>query len=156
MATGRVERRHANLVFGATILCTIAVWLPAAESQAEVALLEVELDTFSGRPNPRWELTGAQAKEFITRLLALPPTQASRPGGEGLGYRGFTVKARGESMDGFDEVRLCCGAVLARRGGRTETFRDPGRILERWLLDSGRNEVPESILRYIQREIGQQ
>jgi len=148
------ERRRANLVFGASILCTITAWPPPHQAQAEATLLEIELDAFSGRPNPRWELTGAQAEEFLARLRALSPTHGIRPGGGGLGYRGFTVKARGKPMDDFDEVRLYHGTVLARHGDRMETFGDPGRVLERWLLDSGRGEVPESVLRYIQSEIG--
>jgi hypothetical protein len=116
--------------------------------------LEIELDAFSGRPNPRWELTGTQAAEFLARLRALRPTQEGQFGGEGLGYRGFVVRAKGEQVDGFDEVRLYRGTVLARHGDRTETFSDPDRILERWLLDSARGHVSETVLRNIQSEIG--
>ena len=76
--------------------------------------MEIELDAFSGRPNPRWELTGAQAAEFLARLRALRPTQGRDFVVEDLGYRGFIVRAKGEPVDGFDEVRLYRGTFFAR------------------------------------------
>jgi hypothetical protein len=115
--------------------------------------MEVELDAFSGRPNPRWELTDTQAAEFLARLRALRSTKDSNFGNEGLGYRGFIVRMRREPVDGFDQVRLYRGTVLVRHGDRAETLSDPGRILERWLLDSARGHVPESALLYVQSEI---
>jgi hypothetical protein len=154
VVNGRIELKRSSLVFGATILCTIAVWLPTARAQTGVTLLEIELDAFSGQPNPRWELAEAQATEFIKQLHALPRTQPSGPGSEGLGYRGFVVTPRSEPMVGFDEIRLYGGTVWVRHGDRTETFRDAGHMLERWLLDSGRNQVPEPVRQHIQREIG--
>ena len=35
--------------------------------------MRVELDVYSGRPNPRWELTDQQAAELLTRLEAAQP-----------------------------------------------------------------------------------
>ena len=111
---GCFERRRASLVFAACILCAIASCLPPSQAQAEAILLEIELDAFSGRPNPRWELTGAQAAEFLARLRALRPTQGRDFVVEDLGYRGFIVRAKGEPVDGFDEVRLYRGTFFAR------------------------------------------
>jgi hypothetical protein len=132
----------------------ISLCLPLSQAQGEAILLEIELDAFSGRPNPCWELNGTQEAEFLARLRGLRPTQGSHFEGEGLGYRGFIVRAKGEPVDGFDEVRLCRGTVLARHGDRTETFSDPKRILEGWLLDSARGHVSQAVLLYIQNEIG--
>lgn len=117
-------------------------------------MLEVELDAFSGRPNPCWELTDTQAAEFLSRLRALRPSEGSHLANEGLGYRGFVVRAKSKPVDGFDEVRVYRRTVLARHGNRDETLDDPDRILERWLLDSARPHVPESLLLYVQSELG--
>jgi len=116
--------------------------------------LQIELDAFSGRPNPRWELTGAQAAEFLTLLRALPPAQGRHLTAEGLGYRGFVVSANDGQVNGYDDIRVYRGTVLSRRGDRAETFSDPERILERWLLRSARGHVDEPVLQYIQSEIG--
>jgi hypothetical protein len=46
--------------------------------------LQIELDAFSGLPNSRWELTGAQAAEFLGLLRALRPAQGSHWGAMAL------------------------------------------------------------------------
>jgi hypothetical protein len=115
--------------------------------------LQIELDAFSGRPNPRWELTGAQAAEFLTLFRALPRAQGSYSLGDGLGYRGFVVRANGRSVDGYDDIRLYRGTVLARHGDQIDKFSDPERVLERWLLRSAGAYLAEPILKYIQSEI---
>jgi hypothetical protein len=119
-------------------------------------ILEVELDAFSGRPNPRWELTGTQAAEFLARLHALQPTRANQFGSEGLGYRGFVVRTTAEAANDFDEVRLYRGTVFMRHRDRVEAYSDPQRTLERWLLDSARGHVTQSVLAYIQSELERQ
>jgi hypothetical protein len=120
----------------------------------EVVPLQVEADVYSGRPNPRWELTRLQAAEFLSRLRALQPTRDARSSQGGLGYRGFIVRSTDDgSMDGFNEVRAYRGAVLARHGDHTEIFDDPERVLERELVDSARGHVPDLVLRYVENEI---
>lgn len=116
-------------------------------------MLEVELDAFSGRPNPRWELTPAQATEFLDRIRKLRPIHDHPMQGEGLGYRGFVVRPEGEPVGGFDQLKVYHGTVLMRFGGRAEVFDDSDRGLERWMLDTGRGQVPESVLTYVQSEI---
>ena len=115
--------------------------------------MEVELDAFSGRPNPRWELTGTRAAEFLARLHALHPTRVDRSGSEGLGYRGVVVRTTAEAANDFGEVRLYRGTVFVRHRDRVETYSDPQSTLERWLLDSARGHVPQSVLSYIQSEL---
>jgi hypothetical protein len=150
---GWFDGSRASLVFAASILSAIALCLGPCQTEAEATSLQVELDAFSGRPNPRWELTDTQAAEFLARLRSLQPTKDSHRANEGLGYRGFVVRAKSEPVDGFDQIRLYRETVLARHGDRDETLNDPGRILERWLLDLARGHVPESVLLYVQSEI---
>ncbi|RKH10766.1 hypothetical protein D7V97_12940 [Corallococcus sp. CA053C] len=58
-------------------------------------MLEVELDIFSGRPNPTWQLSEKEEKQLMDRVVAEPAQlSATSPSEEdfGLGYRGFVVR----------------------------------------------------------------
>ena len=39
------------------------------EHEGELPMFEVQLDIFSGRPNPRWTLNPVEEAELIQRLL---------------------------------------------------------------------------------------
>jgi len=58
-------------------------------------MLEVELDIFSGMPNPRWTLSTREEKGLLDRVVA-EPQQLSPVHSEeesfGLGYRGLVVR----------------------------------------------------------------
>jgi hypothetical protein len=144
---------RASLIFAAYAICALESCSALDRVQPQAAPLQIEMDAFSGRPNPRWELTAAQAAEFIRRLRALQSPGGNAAAHEGLGYRGFIVTANGGKVDGYDEVRLYRGTILKRHGDRAEAFRDPSRGLERWLLDSARGHVAESIRQYVRGEI---
>ncbi len=52
--------------------------------------LRIELDVFSGRPNPSWVLTPAESEEIVMRLRRL--ASAAMPTAPApLGYRGFIL-----------------------------------------------------------------
>lgn len=58
-------------------------------------MLEVELDIFSGVPNPTWILTHQEEREFTERIQAAPEqvSPVFSDGDQlGLGYRGFIVR----------------------------------------------------------------
>lgn len=138
----------------------VVIWIvgmlscrPAVLSRLESTFVTVELDVFSGQPNPRWELTDDQASEFVTILGRLPTTQASQASPEGLGYRGFVLRPRNKSGESFDEIRVYRGFAVTRHVGRADVFSDRERLLERWLAGSARGHVPDSVLRLIEREI---
>lgn len=117
--------------------------------------LQVELDAFSGRPNPRWELTEAQKEEFLSMLRELNPAERQSSTLGGLGYRGFVVRGKERSVNGYDEVRIVHGIVEALSVDHSDSFNDPERHLERFLLRSAYGHVPESVLQYIQKEIAE-
>lgn len=50
----------------------------------------VELDVFSGRPNPGWSLAAEEAKDLLSRISRLAPNGGGQSPA-GLGYRGFIV-----------------------------------------------------------------
>lgn|SRR5579885_27230 len=111
---------------------------------------KVVLQVFSGRPDPRWPLTQAQAAELARRLAALP---RMAPGGKAaeppdLGYRGFVVEPEG-AADLPGPVHVYRGFVLLPAGRRL----DPGRATERWLLDSGGAAVEPAVHDYVLHEL---
>lgn len=67
-------------------------------------MYEIELDVFSGRPNPRWVLTPSEASEFTQRIRdGVTPVMPVEESSGSLGYRGFVVRAWGadaESLGG--------------------------------------------------------
>ena len=83
----------------------------------------VELDIFSGRPNPRWELSDTEAATVRELIDALAPAPAAAPPvPPGLGYRGFRIDDVATAFRGFVRAR---GRVLA----------DPQRRVERFLVE---------------------
>lgn len=52
---------------------------------------EVEIDVFSGRPNPRWKLSRSEVIELQNRIKALRQPTAAPPV-PALGFRGFVVR----------------------------------------------------------------
>ena len=96
-------------------------------------MFEVELDIFSGRPNPRWMLDGREEAELIERMSDRTVPFVARNDTDGyLGYRGFVIRATGSTA-----------AVLQTRGLPTEfRVRDGlGHTIdvssEAWLLATG-------------------
>ena len=85
----------------------------------------VELDVFSGRPNPRWELDETRSQELWqlqSRLQVSKRTHAEPPG---LGYKGFWYS------DAAGRVRAYRGFVLTVRA----VLDDPFCTIERYLID---------------------
>jgi hypothetical protein len=96
-------------------------------------VLLVELDVFSGRPNPRWELDEPSAKVLRQLLRRLPITADSPPEPAGLGYRGFVF------TDDSGPSRAYKGYVI-----RTDVvLADPSLTVERFLLDRLPTEFQE-------------
>jgi hypothetical protein len=106
-------------------------------------MLEVELDIFSGMPNPTWILS-QEHEATLYELLSGEPEQVSRLGRAdrrlGLGYRGLIVR-RIKSDDGpWDK------AMAAARAPHPNEFRLGRRAARRdsaaeWLLRTGGREV---------------
>ena len=85
----------------------------------------VELDVFSGRPNPRWELDEQSSKKLLQIQSRLRRTRESPPDPPGLGYRGFWY------ADATTRVRAYRGYVTTTR----TVLRDPAFSIEQFLLD---------------------
>jgi hypothetical protein len=85
----------------------------------------VELDVFSGRPNPRWELDEQRSRELRLLEKRLTPAHEPAPEPPGLGYRGFLYS--GDS----GQVRAYRGFVKTRR----TVLVDPSFSVETYLRD---------------------
>jgi hypothetical protein len=94
----------------------------------------VELDLFSGRPNPAWQLSADEAAAFSSRIAGLPAAE-QMPARDALGYRGILVFTHGEGAPRSVKVRD--GIVSVEQSGDVRSYRDT-RQIERWLLETGR------------------
>ena len=111
--------------------------------------IEVELDLFSGMPNPTWLLTRAEADSFMQMLAALPPAPAAELAGN-LGYRGFIVRV----TEGAETrtIHIQRGIVQMATGATAGYARDGERALERWLLNTGKPHLKDEILQLVEGE----
>ncbi len=95
-------------------------------------MLQVELDIFSGRPNPKWTLSQKEEKELLDRVTADPKVMLPTAATNGrLGYRGYVVTAVSE-----DPARKLPSRF--RVGGHPGSDLD----LNLWLLDT--SEKPDT------------
>lgn len=96
-------------------------------------MTDVELDVFSGRPNPRWTLSPAQRADLIDQLRAgTIPLLAAESGESRLGYRGFVLHFEPA------ELRLLGTPATSNRSVRVRSgiSVDVSKIAESWLLDT--------------------
>lgn len=112
--------------------------------------MQVEADVFSGRPNPRWTLDAAGARELARRLGELPAAPAAQAF-EGLGYRGLVVT--GLSVE-CPEVRLHGGRARGECADGPRAWADAGRALERWLLATGEGRMDPGTMELLRGEVG--
>ena len=87
--------------------------------------IQVEIDTFSGRPNPGWTLTDAETTE-LRGLLSRAPVTSTTPQQDGLGYRGFLI--HGMEGSGLTATLRVYRGLILREGGNTQ---------QAWIDESG-------------------
>lgn len=99
----------------------------------------VELDIFSGQPNPRWELSREQAQGLHEKLLLLHAYSGPTHMNDGLGYRGLIIH---DLDDQHSNIRVGFGWIV--RSG--SVYKDEDRALERWLLSTGKGKIDDRLL----------
>ena len=93
----------------------------------------VELDAFSGRPNPRWTLTETRTAALTRLISSLSRATGAAPlRAPGLGYRGFRLQGSDGRTYWAYRGLLQSGDVL---------LSDPDRRIERLLLE----DLPEDV-----------
>ncbi|MEG4092531.1 hypothetical protein [Microcoleus sp. Pol12B4] len=113
--------------------------------------MQVEVDMFSGRPNPHWELTVQESQQFTQRLQSLSTHQGEGAVNEGLGYRGLIVRESGEEVEGDREIVISNGLIVARRKGKSQQFTDKNRTLEKWLIQTGEGRLDDKLYHQISK-----
>jgi hypothetical protein len=93
--------------------------------------IEIQLDIFSGRPNPTWTVAGETADRLWSLLRDLEPAPPQEP--PDLGYRGFLLVAPPQTVRAYNGTL----AFLPTREERPTYYRDSGGI-EETLLDQAR------------------
>lgn len=140
------SRRPAFIAASLVLVLTMTGCRPGAGStpaeSPNPALQTVELDVFSGRANPSWELNENARKQLVSLLGALAPAQNPAPEVPGLGYRGFTFGLGGpaRAYGGFVDIPF---RVLA----------DPDRTVERFLLEQLPDEFSD-VRAIVEAELG--
>jgi hypothetical protein len=122
---------------------------PLGDQQSKGGRMQIELDVFSGRPNPTWALNDEEAKEFLSKFKLLTVSDSDKPLYDGLGYRGF--KATG--FQDYDAVRVWNGIVEATRGEKTSRWNDRGKSLEKYLLRIAKDHIDEGIYKVVESAI---
>ena len=97
----------------------------------------MELDIFSGRPNPEWELQEHEAAELESIIERSTPWQG-KVDPPGLGYRGFIVYLP-------NPVRVYKGQIFNERTGSQNRLADIGIKLDLWLLENGRTHLDPDV-----------
>ncbi len=93
---------------------------------------QVEIDIFSGRPNPSFQLDQAATAELV-KLLDNSKRGGAAPR-DGLGFRGFVVR-----IEGRPDIRVSGTAVVSG----ADELTDPTRAVERFLL----SKMPDDVKR---------
>jgi len=120
----------------------------AADPESGGHTLRIELDMFSGRPNPEWTLTPTQGAELDGIAASLPVMAAPPPPFDGLGYRG--IVATDPARPGWSLVAFHDTVHLGTAGG-IEVRTDPGATVERWLLGTAPADIDPALLARIPR-----
>jgi hypothetical protein len=119
--------------------------------------MHVDIDLYSGRPNPGWSLAAGDGIELMRRVAALPPAGGAAPeDADALGYRGLNVDVAGSDVPvpaplaGVTALHVGAAGVVtvSRRAGQPERRLDVGCALARWLLERARGQVDEDVRRY--------
>jgi hypothetical protein len=103
--------------------------LPASEGDQGV---QVELDAFSGRPNPTWTLPPQPSSELLRKLKSLPATSDAIVLPD-LGFRGFVLRWQDRT------VRVYQGRVVVEAPGLDRVYRDTAGV-EAILVEHARQQ----------------
>jgi hypothetical protein len=113
-------------------------------------MVDVELDIFSGNPNPVWTLSDADCAQFLEKLAALPGASPAEFD-TNLGYRGFIAGITNATESSV--VRIQRGKVHVLRAGKHLYYSDPNQGVERWLLHTGQPFLDATIYGIVKKEL---
>ncbi|QBD76123.1 hypothetical protein EPA93_08920 [Ktedonosporobacter rubrisoli] len=118
------------------IILVFCVACGSADNQQPTSISQsvtVELDIYSGQPNPTWMLTTQERSELVKRLQKLP-TLSAVPSVDNLGYRGFLIHNPSNESGIGTEVRVYQGSIIITDQGNSRAYKD-SHALEQWLKE---------------------
>ena len=134
------------------LLLTLSFFLQSCgdsgSQQPTAKPVQVELDVYSGQPNPTWSLSSQDSLELARRLAGLP--QLSQIPSEGdLGYRGFVVHNPGNVAGIGSQVRVRNGTItVTDKDGHRIAYQDT-QGLEAWLEEQARAHGQADVLKSV-------
>jgi hypothetical protein len=112
----------------------------ATATPARNLTLRVDLDVYSGRPNPTWEVTPEEADRLLTALAQLPPRDSvTLPGS--LGYRGLVLQGDAVRAAGYERITVRRNLVQTEGPRGTRTFSDWEREFEGKVAETAQGRV---------------
>lgn len=106
---------------------------------AESPITTVSLGLYSGLPDPSWGLSEEESAALTALLESLPRVHGSPPSG-GLGYHGFLIERL--TPEGMPRLLVAfAGTVSDPASSHLSYLDDPDRSVERFLLQSGRDQL---------------
>gem|GEM_PF-1636748 len=119
-----------NLAIGFVVLCLSC----SLDTKQKPTGMKVELDAFSGRPNPTWILSSSESTELLILLRSLPKKDEPFEEG-GLGYRGFVLSGFEETENLPSQIRVY-RKTIRMQFDRPESFQDIHGVERRLLFQA--------------------
>lgn len=123
----------------------------AQRNEATMTKPQLEVDLYSGRPNPKGELAEDALRSLSALLGALAATEPVTMF-DGLGYRGLVVTFTGKDDGQKVTLRIYKGVIERRAGAATTYLADPERQAARLLLKATRQWLEPEPARLIAAE----
>jgi hypothetical protein len=121
--------------------------MPSLTSLPGNISVNVEMDIFSGKPNPQWTLSQEDAVRFLKMVEGLP-TAPDQILDNPLDYRGMLIRVGDNEEISY---RIWRGVVV--REENLTFFHDENRDIERWLLFTGKSYMEDELFQIVLYEI---
>jgi hypothetical protein len=102
--------------------------------------MRVELDVYSGRPNPAWDITSEEGEQLLATFRELPARATGTLPGS-LGYRGVILQGGGVRAAGYERITIRNRVVLAEGPLGNKLFSDSDRAFEGQAAATGQGKV---------------
>lgn len=116
-------------------------------------ILRIEMDIFSGRENPFWNLNINESEFFIEKILSLPEGNMNESIDAGLGYRGLIITGDLLKDKCIDEIRIFGGLANVMAMDNVSNLSDSGRDLELWLIETSRTHIDSQLYDSVHKEV---
>jgi hypothetical protein len=111
----------------------------------EAPRVRIEIDIFSGRLNPKWELDVKDAEEIVALLRLQRQPSKQNPEPQAMGFRGFIVDV---SVGGTAQRIRVKGHLV---GQDRQVTLDPDRTIEKFILKVLPNDLRKEFIDVLPR-----